>query len=48
MEAFKPYVEYILNGGVAETAYVLSHSGAICGTNLPINQLPSYNFALED
>jgi hypothetical protein len=38
----------MLNGGVAETAYILSHQGAICATNLPIQQLPQYNFALED
>jgi hypothetical protein len=46
--AYKPYVDYILNGGVAETAYILSHQGAICATNLPIQQLPAYNFQLED
>jgi hypothetical protein len=34
--AYKPYVDYILNGGVAETAYLISHQGAICATNLPI------------
>lgn len=48
MEAYKPYVEYLTAGGVAETAYLLSHQGAVCATNLPIQQLPSYNFALED
>lgn len=48
MEAYKPYIDYLLNGGVAETAYILSHQGAICGTNLPIQQLPSYNFEIED
>jgi hypothetical protein len=36
MEAYKPYVDYIIAGGVAETAYLLSREGAICGTNLPI------------
>jgi hypothetical protein len=41
-------VDYILAGGVAETAYIISHQGAICGTNLPINQFPSYNFQIED
>lgn len=35
-EAYKPYVDYILSGNVAETAYILSHEGAICGTSLPI------------
>ena len=34
--AYKPYVDYILSGNVAETAYILSHEGAICGTSLPI------------
>ncbi len=46
--AYQPYVDYILNGGVAETAYIISHQGAICATNLPITQFPSYNFAIED
>lgn len=44
MEAYKPYVDYILAGGVAETAYILSKEGALCGTNLPIKELPRYNF----
>lgn len=48
MEAYKPYVDYILAGGVAETAYILSKEGAICATNLPIQSLPQYNFELED
>lgn len=43
-EAYKPYIDYILAGGVAETAYIISHAGAICATNLPITQFPSYNF----
>lgn len=47
-EAYKPYVDYLLAGGVAETAYIISHEGAICGTNLPIKQFPAYNFELED
>lgn len=46
--AYKPYVDYILNGGVAETAYIISHQGAICATNLPIQQFPAYNFEIED
>ena len=40
--AYKPYVDYILNGGVAETAYILSHQGAICATNLPIQPIGTY------
>ena len=47
-EAYKPYIDYILAGGVAETAYIISHAGAICATNLPITQFPSYNFQIED
>jgi hypothetical protein len=35
-------------GGVAETAYILSKEGVICATSQPIQQLPQYNFALED
>jgi hypothetical protein len=41
-EAYKPYVDYILAGGVAETAYILSHEGVICGTSLPITEMPRY------
>ena len=48
MDAYKPYVDFILNGGVAETSYILSREGAVCGTNLPIQQLPSYEFDLVD
>jgi len=48
MEAYKPYVDYIVAGGVAETAYILTKEGAICATNLPIQALPQYNFELED
>jgi hypothetical protein len=48
MEAYKPYVDYLTNGGVAETAYILSREGAICATNLPITEMPKYNFNLED
>lgn len=48
MEAYKPYVDYILNGKVAETAYILSTQGVICGTNLPIKELPRYEFDIED
>lgn len=48
MEAYKPYVDYIMAGSVAETAYILTKEGAICGTNLPIQALPQYNFELED
>ena len=44
MNAYQPYVDYITAGGVSETAYILSHAGAICGTNLPIKELPRYNF----
>ncbi len=36
MEAYKPYIDYITSGNVAETAYILTHQGVICGTNLPI------------
>lgn len=48
MEAYKPYVDYILAGGVAETAYILSKQGVLCGTNLPIKEMPIYNFEIED
>lgn len=36
MEAYKPYIDYIMAGGVAETAYILSKEGVICGTSLAI------------
>ena len=42
MEAYKPYVDYIMAGNVAETAYILSKEGAICATSLPIQQMPQY------
>jgi hypothetical protein len=48
MEAYKPYGDYLLAGKVCETVYILTHEGAICYTNLPIKQLPAYNFGLED
>lgn len=48
MEAYKPYVDYICANGVAETAYILSKEGVICATNLPIQQMPQYNFNFED
>lgn len=48
MDAYKPYVDYILASGVAETAYILSREGAVCGTNLPIKELPRYEFDLVD
>ena len=48
MEAYKPYIDFIVSGGVAETAYLLSLQGAICGTNLPIQAMPQYNFDLVD
>ena len=48
MEAYKQHIDYIMAGGVAETAYILSKEGAICGTNLQIQQLPSYEFDLVD
>jgi len=48
MEAYKPYLDYITQGGVAETAYILSRQGQICGTNLPIKEMPKYEFNLVD
>ena len=47
-EAYKPYVDYLTAGGVAETAYLVAKNGAILGTNLPIQQFPSYEFDQED
>lgn len=46
--AYQPYLDYITNGGVAETAYLTTHEGAILATNLPIKEFPKYNFQLED
>ena len=48
MAEYKPFVDYITAGGVAETVYIISHEGAICGTNLPIQAFPQYEFDLED
>lgn len=47
-EAYKPYIDYMTNGGCAETAYIVAKNGALLATNLPIQQFPSYNFAIED
>lgn len=47
-EAYKPYIDYMTAGGVAETAYIVAHNGALLASNLPIEQFPSYEFALED
>ena len=46
--AYQPYIDYITNGGVAETAYLITHDAAILATNLPIKEFPKYNFQLED
>jgi hypothetical protein len=35
-EAYKPYIDYLTSGGVAETAYIVAKNGAILATNLPI------------
>ena len=48
MEGYKPYLDFFLAGNVAETAYILSLEGVICATNLPIKELPRYEFQLED
>ncbi len=48
MEAYKPYVDYIMAGGVAEMAFILTKEGVLCGTNTPIETMPTYNFDLED
>lgn len=47
-EAYKPYLDYLTAGGVAETAYLVAKNGAILATNLPIQAFPSYEFELED
>lgn len=47
MEGYAPYLNMIVADGVAETAYILSTEGAICATNLPIKELPRYEFDLE-
>lgn len=36
MEAYKPYIDYLLNGGVIECAYIMNLQGEIYATNLPI------------
>ena len=47
-EAYKPYLDYITSGNVAETAYIVAKNGAILATNLPIQAFPCYEFELED
>lgn len=39
---YEDYIDFIMAGNIAETAYVLSLDGTICGTNLPIVQMPRY------
>ena len=46
-EAYKPYVDYILSGGVAETAYILSKDGVLCASSLPITEMPRYELKLR-
>lgn len=46
MEAYQQYINTILASGVAETAYIIAKNGAICATNLPIKELPTYNFQI--
>lgn len=48
MEAYKPYIDFIMAGKVAETAYVLTSEGTLCCTNLPIKSLPKYQMDIED
>lgn len=48
MEAYKPYIDYIMAGGVAESAYILSRQGQVCGSSLNIKEMPRYEFDLED
>jgi len=47
-EAYKPYIDYLIAGGVTETAYMVAKNGAILATNLPITAFPAYNFEIED
>lgn len=47
-EAYKPYLDYLTSGNVAETAYIVAKNGAILATNLPIQAFPAYEFELED
>lgn len=48
MDAYRPYVDYITSGGVAETAYILTRQGQVCASNLGIKEMPRYEFELED
>jgi hypothetical protein len=37
MEAYKPYIDYIMAGGVAEAAFILTRQqGQLCGTSTTI------------
>lgn len=40
--SYEDYIDYILDGGIAETAYILDLNGTICCTNLPITKMPRY------
>ncbi len=45
---YQGYVDNLMAQAVCETAYLISHQGAICATNLPIQAFPSYDFDLVD
>ena len=49
MSGYKPYLDYITDGGAAESAYILSRQGVICATNLPnLKELPRYEIGQVD
>ena len=48
MEGYSGHIDYLRAGNVAETAYILTREGAVCGTSLGIDKMPTYEFDLED
>jgi hypothetical protein len=48
MDTYKPYVDYIIGGGAAESAYILTLQGQLCGTNIPIKEMPRYEVEMEN
>ncbi len=46
--SYQGYVDYIMSGNVAEYCFILSRQGAFCGSNLPVQAMPTYEFQMED
>lgn len=45
---YKGQIDYIMSGGVAESAYMLSREGAFCAASLDIKEMYRYEMEVED